>query len=117
LRDLSFSGSQWFVPSISLFASGSSIQRIAYAKSKSDYIAKLDGTFKIPVLDSEKGETSNASGGDKGTALQQSIFRGVPSSKPSQSATGQGLKRGRDDEDDDASMDEDEEEMEMDESD
>jgi len=88
--------------------------RIAYAKSKSDFIAKLDGTFKIPVPESEKGDSANA-GGEKGTALQQSIFSGVPGSKPSQSATSQGLKRGRDDDDD--AMDEDEEEMEMDESD
>jgi RNA recognition motif-containing protein len=94
----------------------SSEQRIAYAKSKSDFIAKLDGTFKIPVPETEKGDSADA-GGEKGTALQQSIFSGVPGSKPNQPAAGQGLKRGRDEDDEDAPMDEDEEEMEMDESD
>jgi hypothetical protein len=69
------------------------------------------------VPDIDKGDSEDASG-DKGTALQQSVFSGVPASKPSQLAAGQGLKRGRDEDDeDDAPMDEDEEEMEMDESD
>jgi len=90
--------------------------KIAYAKTKSDFIAKLDGTFKIPVPETDKGDAAD-SGGDKGTALQQSVFSGVPGSKPSQPAAGQGLKRGRDEDDEDAPEDEDEEEMEMDESD
>jgi U2 small nuclear ribonucleoprotein B'' len=95
------------------------LQRIAYAKSKSDFISKLDGTFKIPVPETEKGDSENASG-DKGTALQQSIFSGAPAPKPNQTAAGQGLKRGRDEDDDDTPVDEDEdedEELEMDESD
>jgi len=97
-------------------ASHSCEQKIAYAKTKSDFIAKLDGTFKIPVPETEKGGSADA-GGDKGTALQQSVFSGVPGSKPSLPAAGQGLKRGRDEDDEDTPMDEDEEEMEMDESD
>ena len=63
-----------------------------------------------------KLDTSQATG-DKGTALQQSIFGGAPSSTTKSS--NQGLKRGRDQEDeqDDEPMEEDEEDMEMDESD
>jgi hypothetical protein len=55
--------------------------------------------------------------GEKGTALQQSIFSGAPSSTTKTS--NQGLKRGRDEEGEqnDEPMEEDEEDMEMDESD
>jgi U2 small nuclear ribonucleoprotein B'' len=85
-------------------------QRIQYAKSKSDYVAKLDGTFKIPVYStSDKAVNAEAAIGDKGTALQQSVFGGAP-------PTATGVKRTREDEGSDA-MEEDEEDMEMDESD
>ncbi|KAL2355098.1 RNA binding domain protein [Cryomyces antarcticus] len=47
------------------------VQRIAYAKSKSDGIAKLDGTYKTPA----------AAAAPASTELQQSIFSAPPSSK------------------------------------
>jgi hypothetical protein len=94
------------------------LQRISYAKSKSDFVAKLDGTFKIPSLnEATKTDSATPAIGEKGTALQQSIFSGAPGSAAQ--SLGQRLKRGRDenDEQSDAAMEEDEEDMEMDESD
>lgn len=46
-------------------------QQISYAKSKSDTIAKLDGTFRMPAA---------AAGEVQATELQQSIFNAPPSS-------------------------------------
>ncbi|KZF24635.1 RNA-binding domain-containing protein [Xylona heveae TC161] len=46
--------------------------RIDYAKGKSDTIAKLDGTFKMPEVAAGASATST-------TALQQSIFNAPPS--------------------------------------
>jgi len=48
--------------------------QISYAKSKSDTIAKLDGTFRMP---------SAAAGEVTATELQQSIFNAPPSSTAS----------------------------------
>ena len=100
------------------------LQRISYAKTKSDTIAKLDGTYRLPM----------AATAVTTTELQQSIFGAPPSSAiastgPSASAASlkppgdaaisniaedggrspQGVKRGREDESDeeDAPMDED----------
>jgi len=87
--------------------------RISYAKGKSNFIAKLDGTFKMPGV-AASTRTNEPSGGDKGTALQQSVFGGVPGKTPSQA---QGVKRTRDENDSEMEESEDEAEMEMDESD
>ena len=46
-------------------------QKIAYAKGKSDAVAKLDGTYKMPVT--VNSEVTS-------TALQQSVFGAPPSS-------------------------------------
>jgi hypothetical protein len=46
------------------------LQKISYAKSKSHFVAKLDGTFKIP-------NTSGAATVEQ-TELQQSIFNAPP---------------------------------------
>ena len=95
-------------------------QKIQYAKSKSDTLAKLDGTFRVPT---EQVAV---------TELQQSIFNAPPSSSNLPQGTGapslkppegtgagklpeegakspQGVKRRRDEESDDeeALMDED----------
>ncbi|KAI3400467.1 hypothetical protein diail_3088 [Diaporthe ilicicola] len=43
--------------------------KVAYAKSKSNIVAKLDGTFKIPTSASQQAEM---------TDLQQSIFNAPP---------------------------------------
>ncbi|KAF2671335.1 RNA-binding domain-containing protein [Microthyrium microscopicum] len=92
--------------------------RIQYAKGKSEFISKLDGTFKIPVMDTGKSVATEPVAGEKGTALQQSVFGGAP---PAAASTG--TKRARDEEEEaDAPMEEEEEEedeadMEMDESD
>ena len=48
-------------------------QKIQYAKGKSDTIAKLDGTYRIPVAAGNEVTT---------TELQQSIFGAPPSSLP-----------------------------------
>ncbi|KAI9809824.1 MAG: hypothetical protein M1825_000257 [Sarcosagium campestre] len=99
--------------------------RIQYAKSKSDTISKLDGTYNIPA---------GADAAVAGTDLQQSIFNAPPSAaaalpsapstalQPPPTASGtdameedakspQGVKRRRDDESDEeeAPMDEDSE--------
>jgi hypothetical protein len=85
------------------------LQKIQYAKSKSNTIAKLDGTFKIPTP-----ATST-----QATELQQSIFNAPPSASTTSAplAKGQekkedlkGVKRPRDEEEEDAgdeSMEED----------
>lgn len=102
--------------------------KIEYAKTKSDYVAKLDGTYKMP---------STAAGAVLATELQQSIFNAPPSlavgptgpgasaatlKPPSDEAAAkdqedeakspQGVKRRRDDESDEeeAPMEEDEDE-------
>jgi len=79
--------------------------QISYAKGKSDTIAKLDGTFKIPVM-----ETSTTT-----TDLQKSVFGGLlPGEEDSQSNQGQKRARGDNGSDGgDAPMDEDDEDAEM----
>lgn len=89
-------------------------QKVQYAKSKSHFVAKLDGTFKIPGSDAGAANVTH-------TELQQSIFNAPPpgtaSEKPPTSAdhamrdaaTGspesRGQKRTRDDEDEDEEED------------
>ena len=103
------------------------LQKIQYARGKSDTIAKLDGTYHMPVV---------AAGAVTSTELQQSIFNAPPSStsgpppaaagslKPHGTATNgvqsdaegaQGVKRRRDDESDaeDAPMEEDDSDAPM----
>ena len=66
------------VPSTFIFLSPSKanrltyklLKRIQYAKSKSDAIARLDGTFRMPAA---------AAGAVVATELQQSIFNAPPS--------------------------------------
>jgi hypothetical protein len=106
------------------------LQKIQYAKGKSDFVSKLDGTFKIPIT--ALATTAGANIGER-SELQQSIFAAPPGAattkekekalelpkKPEE--THAGTKRPRDEDDeDDAPMDEDDDEgadMEMDESD
>ena len=103
------------------------MQKIQYAKSKSDTIAKLDGAYHMPVV---------AAGAVTSTELQQSIFNAPPSStsappptaagslKPPDTVTNgaqsvveglQGVKRRREDESDaeDAPMEEDDSDAPM----
>lgn len=89
-------------------------QKIQYAKGKSETIAKLDGTYRMP---------SGAAGAVTSTELQQSIFNAPPSSAtaPPHQVTGapkpadtvangvqsdgegpQGVKRRREEEESDA---------------
>ncbi|SPJ79681.1 related to small nuclear ribonucleoprotein U2B [Fusarium torulosum] len=91
--------------------------KIQYAKSKSDFVAKLDGTFKIPTV-------AGAANVEQ-TELQQSIFNAPPPgaaptpgsglpAKPAANADhdmedadtpgGRGQKRTRDDEDSDSDV-------------
>lgn len=96
-----------------IFADDGLKQKIQYAKSKSDYIAKLDGTFKIPNL---SGGAANV----EQTELQQSIFNapapgaGLPGKPPAGadhvmkdagSPGSRGQKRTRDDDDDESEED------------
>lgn len=46
-------------------------QKIQYAKSKSNFVAKLDGTFKIPSMNAGAANVEQ-------TELQQSIFNAPP---------------------------------------
>lgn len=103
------------------------LQKIQYAKGKSDTIAKLDGTYRMPTV---------GQGAVTSTELQQSIFNAPPSSlsalppsaanfqKPPDTAMNgvksdgdapQGVKRRRDDESDgeDAPMEEDDSDAPM----
>lgn len=108
------------------------MQRIVYADSKSNTLAKLDGTYKQPAPPAAAAPAEE----DKPTTLQQSIFAGPPGTagpvasannpppglqpKPNgtddaASVAGQGIKRPReesDDEKDEAPMDMDDEAME-----
>ncbi|KAF2759404.1 RNA-binding domain-containing protein [Pseudovirgaria hyperparasitica] len=98
--------------------------KIYYAKSKSDTLAKLDGTYKLPVPESRL-ESPSAATASGMTALQASVFDAPPSNtdaaKSAASSDGKlkplasdvaGTKRPReeDDEDSDVPMDEDEDE-------
>ena len=89
-----------------------SLQKIQYAKGKSHFVAKLDGTFKMPG-------TAGAANVEQ-TELQQSIFNAPPpggASAAPKTAAGdhvmrdagtpdsRGQKRTRDDEDDDSEGD------------
>ena len=81
-------------------------QRVQYAKSKSDFISKLDGTYKMPLSGDAAAAAAGATTGLAGTALQQSVFRGgPPAAQPA--ATAAGVKRTRDEEEGDVSMEED----------
>jgi U2 small nuclear ribonucleoprotein B'' len=76
-------------------------QQIAYAKTKSDTVAKLDGTFKMPEPERED-EPEQA-------AIQEGGFGAAPAKAVPVNAqdTAAGQKRGRDeeeDEDEDAEM-------------
>ncbi|OCL11579.1 RNA-binding domain-containing protein [Glonium stellatum] len=98
--------------------------KLSYAKSKSDTISKLDGTFKLPTTETATGMAA--------TELQKSVFGGaLPGSVPAASLStkdadmsegeksAQGVKRRREEESDqeDASMEEDDEGAAMEESD
>ena len=80
---------------------------MAYAKGKSDTIAKLDGTYKLPTKDQPEPSTEM-------TSVQQAVFGGGPSKSEAKPTQGQqdgqkGVKRGREEEsDEDVAMDEDE---------
>lgn len=87
-------------------------QNLQYAKGKSDTIAKLDGTYRLP---------STATTAPVSTGLQQQVFGGPPSSLPPPSLpakpvsvtdkteeSAQGVKRGREeDSEEDVAMEED----------
>lgn len=94
------------------------MKHLEYAKGKSDTIAKLDGTFKIPTKEVEIDSAM--------TDLQRSVFGGAPPvSMPKQppvatSEAAKGVKRGREEEEseqEDAPMEEDDEGSAMEESD
>ncbi|KAF2499615.1 RNA-binding domain-containing protein [Lophium mytilinum] len=82
--------------------------KLAYGKGKSNSIAKLDGTFKIPVMEKETGPLS----------VLPETFGGLPPGAE-EGQNNQGTKRTRDDESDneDAPMEEEDEDAAMEESD
>ncbi|KAF2015729.1 RNA-binding domain-containing protein [Aaosphaeria arxii CBS 175.79] len=81
--------------------------RIQYAKSKSDTIAKLDGTFKIPVKEEPAKPVEQPSTAHEAVFGSAAPAKAKPMNAPEDST--KGVKRGRDeeseDEDDDAAMD------------
>ena len=90
------------------------MQKIQYAKGKSDTIAKLDGTYKMPVA-------GGAEHGVQGTDLQKEVFGGLPGSSVSAPPGGpaaaaaksdgekepKGVKRGREEDEEEEGSDED----------
>jgi U2 small nuclear ribonucleoprotein B'' len=96
-------------------------QKIQYAKTKSDTIAKLDGTFKIPTF--AQPEEAEATSDDQPTDLQRAVFGAPPAAGKAaaeppagkdKSEESKGVKRGREEEDEE---DSDGSAMEMEESD
>ncbi|KAF2185145.1 RNA-binding domain-containing protein [Zopfia rhizophila CBS 207.26] len=87
--------------------------QLAYAKGKSDTIAKLDGTYKLPTKDQPEPSAEM-------TSVQQAVFGGGPSKSAAKPTQGQqdgqkGVKRGREEEsDEDVAMDEDDDDAAMD---
>ncbi|QDS72674.1 hypothetical protein FKW77_002937 [Venturia effusa] len=95
--------------------------KIQYAKSKSDTIAKLDGTFKIPTF--AQPEEAEATSNDQPTDLQRAVFGAPPAAGKSAAEPAaskekaeepKGMKRGREEEEEE---DSDGSAMEMEESD
>lgn len=90
------------------------MQIIAYAKTKSDTIAKLDGTFKMPEPDlpTKLPETTEQTG------VAAAVFGSAPAKAVpvNEAERAKGTKRGREDEEKSESSDDDEE-MQMSESD
>ncbi|KAF2433352.1 RNA-binding domain-containing protein [Tothia fuscella] len=83
------------------------VMRVQFAKSKSNTISKLDGTFKMPT-------GAVTAPGTEGTELQQSIFNAPPAASASapsaskQIEAPKGVKRTREEEDEkDEKMEED----------
>lgn len=81
------------------------MQQLSYAKGKSDTIAKLDGTFKMPSV--QEPEPVDA----KMTDLQKSVFSGGPpvsapkAVQPTEEA-GKGVKRDREESEEESDEDE-----------
>lgn len=84
-------------------------QHISYAKSKSDTIAKLDGTFKLPEVEGAEEKTAEQTG----TAA--SMFGSAPLKAVPVNGEVKGVKRGREEEEEES--EDDDEEMQMSESD
>jgi U2 small nuclear ribonucleoprotein B'' len=84
---------------------------VAFAKSKSNAISKLDGTFKMPT-------SATAAPTAEGTELQQSIFNAPPAaSAGKETEAPKGVKRTRDEEDEPMEDEDDDEGSAMEESD
>ena len=91
---------------ISLFHSLRALQKIQYAKSKSDTIAKLQGTYNVPI------EVEKHKAAAQATTTQESVFgstaaptKAKPLNAPDES--GKGVKRSRDESDGEKSDDSD----------
>lgn len=121
-KSLSSSEKRWYVLLGQLFwrntDNSAFAQKITYGKGKSDIIARLDGTAKMPEVKGDSGAS---------TELQKSIFNApsmITSGQPAQALppvppapaaeTPQGTKRQREDESDEegAPMEEDDDEGE-----
>ncbi|KAJ4311836.1 hypothetical protein N0V94_007742 [Neodidymelliopsis sp. IMI 364377] len=84
--------------------------RIVYAKTKSDTIAKLDGTYKMPEPDLPEREEEAASA--QPTAFDAALAKAVPVNEQERA---KGQKRAREDDEEDKDDDDDDDaEMEMD---
>lgn len=89
------------------------MQRIAYAKTKSDTIAKLDGTFKLPEPDLPPKETTDQSN------AAVSVFGSAPAKAVpvNEQDRAKGTKRGREEEEEQEESEDEDAEMQMSESD
>ncbi|KAF1974051.1 RNA-binding domain-containing protein [Bimuria novae-zelandiae CBS 107.79] len=86
--------------------------RIRYAKSKSDTIAKLDGTFKLPEPDLPERQEATEQTGAAAAVFGSAPAKAVPVNEQDRA---KGMKRAREEEEEEES--EDDEEMQMSESD
>ncbi|KAL1595945.1 hypothetical protein SLS60_009635 [Paraconiothyrium brasiliense] len=88
---------------------------IAYAKSKSDTIAKLDGTFKMPEPDLPEKQLEAI----EQTGAAAAVFGAAPAKAVpvNEQERAKGTKRGREEEEEKSESEDDDEEMQMSESD
>ena len=86
-------------------------QHISYAKTKSDTIAKLDGTFKLPDVEGADEKPTEQTG------AAASMFGSAPVKAVPVNEEVKGVKRGRDEEEEEEDSEDDDAEMQMSESD
>ncbi|KAJ4344843.1 uncharacterized protein N0V89_012587 [Didymosphaeria variabile] len=94
---------------------GLPVQHIGYAKTKSDTVAKLDGTFKMPEPDLPERQLETT----EQTGVAAAVFGSAPAKAVpvNEQDRAKGTKRGREEEEEKSESEDDDEEMQMSESD